>query len=207
MVPANVVPFRPRRGRPPRRDAYRLDWHGRLDRLAAFLALLIKKESTMSDLRIEAPPNEPIIILTRTFNAPRALVWKAISEPEHAVRWWGPHGHRNRVLRWDWRVGGEWRIESTTPDGTVIVFFGEYREIERPEKVTQTFAFDQLPPGVHSLDTLVLEDHGDTTVYRATSVMPDMTMRDGMIASGMEVGVREGFERLDRMLDEFKAGA
>lgn len=88
----------------------------------------------MDDLEIKAPVGEPIVIMTRTLNAPRALVWRALSEPEHVVRWWGPHGHKNRVLEWDWRVGGKWKIESTMPEG-VIVFFGEYREISRPERV------------------------------------------------------------------------
>jgi len=64
-----------------------------------------------------------------------------------------------------------------------------------------------LPEGAHSVDTVVLEDHGDKTVYRASSTFPDIASRDGMMASGMEVGVREGFERLDQMLEEFKAHA
>lgn len=161
----------------------------------------------MADLRIDAPANEPVIHMTRTLNAPRALVWKALSEPQHAVRWWGPHGHKNRVLEFDWRVGGKWRIETTTEGGEVIVFFGEYREIVKPEKVTQTFSFDQLPPDMFSVDTVVLEDHGDKTVYRASSILPNFEARDGMLASGMEVGVAQGFERLDAMLEEFKAGA
>ena len=156
---------------------------------------------------VEAPADKPIVVITRTFNAPRALVWKAISEPQHAVRWWGPHGHRNRVLKWDWREGGEWSIETTTGEGHVIVFFGEYREIRAPETVTQTFSFDQLPPGAHSVDTVVLEEHGDTTVYRATSVLPDIESRDGMLASGMDVGVSDGFERLDAMLADWQTKA
>jgi uncharacterized protein YndB with AHSA1/START domain len=161
----------------------------------------------MHDLKIEAPEGKPVILMTRTFNAPRALVWKAISEPEHAVRWWGPHSHKNKVLKWDWRVGGEWKIETTTPDGQVIVFFGEYREIEKPVKVTQTFSFDQLPPGMHSIDTVELIEKDGKTIYKATSIAPSMEARDGMLASGMEVGVVEGFERLDAMLQEFKAEA
>jgi uncharacterized protein YndB with AHSA1/START domain len=159
------------------------------------------------DLKIEAPKDDPIIVMTRTFNAPRELVWKAISEPEHAVRWWGPHSHKNRVLKWDWRVGGEWSIETTTPDGTVIVFFGEYREIAKPEKVTQTFSFDQLPPGAHSVDTVVLTEKDGKTIYHATSRVADFESRDAMLASGMEVGVVEGFERLDAMLEDFKQQA
>src|SRR5690606_9524971 len=106
----------------------------------------------MDNLTIEAPVGQPFLTMTRTFDAPRALVWKALSEPEHAVRWWGPRDHINRVLEWDWRVGGKWRIESTMPDDSIIVFFGEYREIEPPVKVTQTFSFDQLPEGAHSID-------------------------------------------------------
>jgi uncharacterized protein YndB with AHSA1/START domain len=188
-------------------DDYRRLWAQSLDRLGDYLGLLKRKGTEMDDLKITAPVGEPIVIMTRTLNAPRALVWKALSEPEHVARWWGPHGHRNRVLAFDWRVGGKWRIESTMPDGEVIVFFGEYREIVKPEKVTQTFSFDQLPEGAHSVDTVMLEDHGDKTIYRATSTLPDIASRDGMMASGMEVGVREGFERLDQMLDEFKAHA
>lgn len=159
----------------------------------------------MHDLKIEAPKDDPIIVMTRTFNAPRALVWKAMSEPEHAVRWWGPHGHQNKVLKWDFRVGGEWSIASTIPGGQVITFFGEYREIDKPEKLTQTFSFDGLPPGAHSVDSVTLTEKDGKTTYTATSRVPDFESRDAMLASGMEVGVVEGFERLDAMLEEFKA--
>ncbi len=211
----NIIPFR-RRGRKRQRLARRIPaelgvlrrfWTGTMDRLTDYLVVLKIKETTMADLRIIAPPGEPVIYMTRTLNAPRALVWKALSEPEHLVRWWGPHGHTNRALEFDFRVGGKWRIESTLPDGQVIVFFGEFLEIEWPVMVTQTFSFDGLPEGVHSIDSVTLEDHGDKTVYSAKSTAPDLASRDGMIASGMELGVVEGFERLDTMLEEFKAGA
>jgi uncharacterized protein YndB with AHSA1/START domain len=211
----NIIPFRRflERRRTRHRDGtgwlgpYRRLWESSLDRLSDYLQRLKQGETTVDDLKIEAPAGEPVLFMTRTLNAPRELVWKALSEPQHVVGWWGPHGHKNRVLEFDFRVGGKWRIESTMPDGGVIVFFGEYREIEKPEKVTQTFSFDQLPEGAHSVDTVVLEDHGDKTVYRAISTMPDIASRDGMIASGMETGVRQGFERLDAMLEEWKAEA
>ena len=140
----------------------------------------------MDDLKIDAPVGEPFITMTRTFKAPRALVWKAIIEPEHAVRWWGPHGHKNRVLAWDWRVGGKWQIETTTGDGQVIIFFGEYLEIEKPTKVSQTFAFDQLPPGAHSVDTVTLEEKDGKTIYRADSTLPDVEVprRDDRLRHG-----------------------
>ena len=187
-------------------NLYRLFWNQSLDRLTSYLPIM-QTETEMHDLKIDAPPGKPFLTMTRTFNAPRALVWKALSEPEHAVRWWGPHRHTNRVLEWDWNVGGKWKIETTTAEGQVIVFFGEYREITKPSTVTQTFAFDQLPPGVHSVDTVELVEKDGRTIYHATSVLPDIAMRDGMIASGMDTGVREGFERLDAILEEFKARA
>lgn len=212
MANSNVIPFR---RPPPERSAshallgwtetFRWFWARSLDRLDDYLATL--KGTKMNDLKIDAPAGEPVLYMTRTLNAPRALVWKALSEPEHVIAWWGPHGHKNRVLAFDFRVGGRWSIETTTGTGQVIVFFGDFVEIDKPEKVTQTFSFDQLPPGVHSVDSVVLEDHGDKTVYRATSTLPDLAARDGMLASGMEVGVREGFERLDAMLEDWKAHA
>lgn len=159
----------------------------------------------MHDLKIDAPSGQPVIRMTRSFNAPRGLVWKAMSEPEHVVRWWGPHDHRNRALEFDFRVGGKWRIESTMSGGEVMNFFGEFREIEAPRRLTQTFAFDGLPEGVYSVDTVELEEVDGRTIYRATSLMPDLASRDGMLDSGMETGVVEGFERLDAILEEFKA--
>lgn len=212
MVPPNVIPFRPRRRRAG--DALPRDWIAvlrghwgmSLDRLVTYVSELALKDRTMKDLKIVAPPGEPVITMTRSFAAPRALVWKAMSEPQHVVRWWGPHGHTNRVLEFDFQVGGRWGIETTTGDGQVINFFGIYRVIEAPEVLTQTFSFTGLAPNQYSVDTVVLVEIGDRTIYVATSVLPDVAARDGMIASGMETGVVEGFERLDAMLDAFKLG-
>lgn len=179
----------------------------RLDRLTAYLEQIKKGDTKMHDLKIVAPAGEPIIVMTRSFKAPRELIWKALSEPEHVIRWWGPHTHRNKVLEFDWRVGGKWRIQSTLPNGNSITFFGEYIEIGKPNTVTQTFSFDGVPDGGYSVDTVVLEQVGDRTLYIGVSRLPNVEARDGMIASGMEVGVVEGFERLDRMLEEFKTEA
>jgi uncharacterized protein YndB with AHSA1/START domain len=207
MIPSNVIPFRPRRRRPPWVHAYRLIWSSRLDRLTQYLATLMQKEETMDDLKIEAPASQPTITLTRTLNAPRRLVWKAFSEPEHIIAWWGPHSHTNRVLAFDFRVGGTWRFESTTPQGQVVIFHGEIRAIEPPRLIAQTFGVEGMFGDAFSLDTVTLEEIGDRTLYRNVSVMPDLASRDGMLASGMETGVRQGFERLDAMLEAFKADA
>lgn len=212
MMPTNVIPFRPRRRRAgnstPQHwlEVLRAFWTASFDRLADYVERLQERELTRKDLRIVAPKGEPIIVMTRTFAAPKALVFKAMSQPEHVVRWWGPNGHVNQALEYDFRVGGKWRIRSDFPEGGGITFFGEFRAIEPGEVITQTFAFEGLPPGQYSLDTVILTEIGDRTLYAAVSVLPDLAARDGMIASGMETGVVEGFERLDGMLEAFKLG-
>jgi len=200
---AELIPFRSRLGTA-WKNTFRLFWNASLNRLNDYLTIM-QKETEMNDRKIDAPVGKPFLTMTRTFNAPRELVWKALSEPEHAVRWWGLHGHKNKVLAWDWRVGGKWSVESIIPpDDNKIVFFGEYLEIEKPVKVTQTFSFDQLPPGAHSVDSVTLIEKDGKTIYSAVSTLPDVESRDAMVASGMEVGVVEGFERLDAMLEEWK---
>jgi uncharacterized protein YndB with AHSA1/START domain len=203
---ARVIPFRVRPGEH-WRATLRLFWNASLNRLTDYLTIMRQETTMPHDLKIDAPAGKPFLTMTRTFNAPRALVWKALSEPEHAVRWFGPHSHKNEVLAWDWRVGGKWSVKSTMPDGNAITFFGEYLEIEKPVKVTQTFSFDQLPPGAHSVDSVTLIEKDGKTIYSAISTLPDVESRDAMIASGMEHGVVEGFERLDRMLEDWKVSA
>lgn len=161
----------------------------------------------MDDLRIDAPTDRATVETTRTFNAPRALVWKAMSQPEHVVHWFGPNGHRNKVLEFDWRVGGRWKIRSTLPDGMQITFFGEYLEIETPKRVVQTFGVEEMYGSATVTETITLEERDGKTIYRAVTPCATFEERDAMVASGMEVGVREGFERLDALLERFKVEA
>lgn len=192
-----------------RLEFHRRLWGASLNRLANYIDTL-SREAEMTDkkdLRIDAPAGQPNMVLTRTFDAPRALVWRAISQPEHLIRWWGPHGHANKLLRFDWRVGGGWRIQSSMPDGMVMVFHGEYREIEPEWKTVQTFAVEGMFDGQYSVETLTLEEVDGKTLYKVVSVLPDVAARDGMLQSGMEIGVVEGFERLDAILVELKADA
>jgi uncharacterized protein YndB with AHSA1/START domain len=206
-VAGTVIPFRPRRS-PPRPDwleGWRRVWLESLDRLDLYLNQLTRQEREMDDLRINAPAGEPIFTFTRSFNAPRELVWRAMSQPEHVVAWWGPHGYTNEVLEFDFRVGGKWRVKTTMPDGATITFFGDYLEIEKPTRIVQTFSFDQLPPGAHSVDTVELEERDGVTIYKGHSKFADVASRDAMIASGMEGGMREGFERLDELLEDWQA--
>lgn len=186
---------------------YRWLWDTSLDRLTDYLQTLDEKGNTMDDLKIEAQPGKNFMTFSRTFDAPRELVWRALSQPEHVIGWWGPHGHQNKVLAFDWQVGGKWKIESTLPDGQIIIFHGEYREIEPPRKVVQTFGVEGMFDGGYSIDTVELEEVDGKTIYRGYSELPSVEARDGMMESGMEVGMRQGFERLDAMLEEWKQEA
>ncbi|MDB5528651.1 MAG: putative glutathione S-transferase-related transrane protein [Devosia sp.] len=161
----------------------------------------------MDDLKITSGNTVPTVTITRTFNAPRALVWKAMSQPEHIIRWFGPNRHTNRVIHFDWRIGGSWKIETTTPEGQVILFHGNYLEIVPPERTVQTFGVEGMFDGKMATETLTLKEAGDRTIYSVTSRFDTVEERDGMLASGMEYGVREGFKRLDQILEEFKAKA
>ncbi|MEO5806585.1 SRPBCC domain-containing protein [Devosia sp.] len=156
----------------------------------------------MDDLKITPAANEPAVIISRTLNAPRALVWKAMSQPEHLVRWWGPDGYKNVITRFDWYVGGGYRIETHLPDGKVIVFHGEYLELIAPELSVQTFGVEGMYDGQMATDTATLEDLGNRTLYTIVSNLGTTEARDGMLASGMELGVRQGLLRLDQILIE-----
>ena len=139
----NVIPFRTIRRRPPPDnwvDAYLRFWTARLDRLADYIATLTETErgTIMSDLKFEYPADEPSMIVTRTFDAPRLLVWKAFTDPVHVARWWGPASIApvTRVDRLELRPGGTWRyICQHRNTNETIVFTGKYLEVKAPEKL------------------------------------------------------------------------
>jgi len=102
--------------------------------------------------------------MTRTFDAPRGLVWEALSKPEHMREWWGPRGFTMPVCEIDLRVGGAYRFVPKGPDGAEYGFRGEYREIVPPERIGWTFEFEGMPGSI-SVDTMTLtEEDGKTTI-------------------------------------------
>jgi uncharacterized protein YndB with AHSA1/START domain len=135
---------------------------------------------------------------TRTFDAPRDLIWKVMTDPTLIPQWWGPASNPVRVETMDVCVGGKWRYIVTTEDGE-IGFRGEYREIEAPEHIVQTFEFEPMA-GHISVETLVLEDHGNKTVVRGNSVYPTAEDAAAVVNSGMEGGMRETYDRLEELL-------
>lgn len=145
-------------------------------------------------------PSDREIVLTRVFDAPRELVWKACTDPEAIPRWWGPRRHTTTVDKMDVRPGGAWRFVSRDPDGNEFAFHGEYREVVPPERMVQTFEFEGMPGHV-SVDTMTLVERQGKTTLTSTSVLDSVEDRDGMLQSGMEAGVRETYDRLAEYLE------
>jgi uncharacterized protein YndB with AHSA1/START domain len=177
-------------------------WLQRLDRLAGYLTHL--KEERMDDLKVTAPAGEPIIIMTRSFKAPQALVWKAMTEREHIARWWGLRSSKLEILGHDFRVGGGWRYRSTEPDGSSMVFYGQYREIAPIDHFTNTFGIVDMYADDGLAETHALEERDGVTHYTSTSRFETIDARDGMVASGMEGGARQSLNQLDELLAELQ---
>ena len=211
----NVIPFRPLRRRPAPNPlwaaAYLKFWNESLDRLAGYIANLtdIERENIMSDLKFDYPATEPSMITTRSFDAPRALVWKVFTTPEHIARWWGPKSIApvKRVDKHEFHAGGRWRYVCERPDGSqTIVFTGKFLEIVAPEKVVNTFGVEGQWEGDEAFpETHTFEERGGKTYYRAYSLLPSMEVRDQVIATGMEKGGREAIEQLAALIDEMQA--
>jgi uncharacterized protein YndB with AHSA1/START domain len=144
-------------------------------------------------------PSDREIRLTRVFNAPRSLLFEAMSKPEHMTQWWGPREYTTTVTAMDFRVGGTYRFLSRAADGTEFGFRGEYREIVPPERVVQTFEFEGMP-GHISVETMTLDERDGKTTLTTTSVFASVEDRDGMLQSGMEKGAGETYDRLEEFV-------
>jgi uncharacterized protein YndB with AHSA1/START domain len=152
---------------------------------------------TSSDRVMVTTPSDHEIVMSRVFDAPRALVFEAHSKCEHIRQWWG----RGNPLdcQMDFRPGGTYRFVEHAPDGNEYGFRGEYREIVAPERIVQTFEFEGMPGHV-SVETLVLSEHDGKTTLTSTTRFDSVEDRDGMLASGMEAGANESLDHLARLL-------
>ena len=147
---------------------------------------------------IEANPTVPTIVITRDFAATPAQVFRAHTDPELFVRWVGPDGMTTTLDRWDASTGGSWRYVAAR-DGEEFGFHGCFHEV-RPDRIVQTFTWEEQPEGV-ALETLTFTDLGDgRTRLQAQSLVDSFESRDAWLASGMEVGVNEGYAKLDQLL-------
>jgi uncharacterized protein YndB with AHSA1/START domain len=148
-------------------------------------------------------PTDLEIVMTRTFDAPRALVWEAMSKPELIKQWlFGPPGWVMTTCEDDLRVGGSFRWAWSGPDGTGMAMHGVYREVTPPERVVRTeiFDFGCDAQGGEQLSTILLHEVEGRTNLTLTVLYDSKEARDGALASGMEHGVSAGYDRLEGML-------
>jgi len=152
--------------------------------------------------QITAEPGKQEIFITREFDAPRELVFKAHTDPELYVRWLGPRELEMILERFEPRAGGSYRYIHKDQAGNEYAFHGVNHEVLEPERLISTFEFEGLPEKGHViLGTVRLEAlPGGRTRLTSQSVFQSVADRDGMLQSGMERGVNEGYERLDDLL-------
>ena len=151
---------------------------------------------------IVTTPGDREIRIERVFNAPRELLWRAMTEPKLVAQWWG-RGNRLDVEKLEVERGGHWRYVEHH-DGGSDGFEGRFADVARPERIEQTFEWDGQP-GHPCLNTAILEDLGDgRTRLVQTSLFFTTEGRDGMIQSGMEQGMNQSFAELDKLLAKIR---
>jgi uncharacterized protein YndB with AHSA1/START domain len=151
---------------------------------------------------ITAEPGKQEIFITREFDAPRELVFKAHTDPELYVQWLGPRELIMTLERFEPRDGGSYRYTHKDPNGNEYAFHGVNHEVLAPERIISTFEFEGLPEkGQVILETIKFEAlPGNRTRLTGQSVFQSVAARDGMLRSGMEKGINVGYERLDELL-------
>lgn len=155
--------------------------------------------TTANTLHLDVPAGVPWIDYTREFDAPVAAVFEAHRDPEKVRQWLGPRGYEMQVERWDFVSGGGYRYEHVTDHGS-FGFTGVFHTVRENEFALQTFEFDGAPDEV-ALEFMWFEDLGDgRTRLRGRSIGRTVEGRDAMVASGMEHGMVESYERLEELV-------
>lgn len=155
---------------------------------------------THPDTEILADPKLPVIRIAREFDAPPTRVFHCHADPELYARWCGPNELTTTIDQWDFRTGGSWRFHQSVGD-EAFAFYGSFHEVRPGELIVQTFTFAGYPDGV-SLERLVFIDlGGGRTRLESVSLVDSFEARDAMISSGMEVGVNQGYDKLDTLLE------
>lgn len=142
------------------------------------------------------------VLMTRVFDAPRELVFDALTKPELLKRWFGPHDWTLTECEVDLRVGGAWRFLSHGPEGRPMGMRGVYREIVPSERLQYTESFDDFAQYGDAIVTVTLEERDGKTTLTNLILSPSRDVRDAVIRSGMEHGAAETYDRLATLLPE-----
>jgi len=161
---------------------------------------------------VTTTPSDTEIVMTRTFDAPRDLVFEAHTSCEHLTKWWGPRNYEVTECDVDFRTGGSWRIVHRSQD-TEVTFYGEYLEIVVPERIVWTFNFDdtktgpefESPVAEYPSESYTFEEHDGKTTITSRAAFPSKELRDLVIESGMEDGANETYDRLDEYLETLQS--
>jgi uncharacterized protein YndB with AHSA1/START domain len=153
----------------------------------------------MNETHFIVEPGKQDITITRVFDAPRELVFKAFTDPELLPQWWGPKRYTTTVDRMEVRTGGIWRYLQRDSAGNEFAFHGVYHAAISPERLVYTFEFEGMP-GHISLETVTLQDQAGKTLLTNQTVFQSVADRDGMYQSGMKEGASESMDRIAGLL-------
>ncbi|HVV13406.1 SRPBCC family protein [Amycolatopsis sp.] len=153
----------------------------------------------MTQTELTAVAGQPVITVTREFDAPAELVYRTYTDPALIPEWWGPDEYTTDVEVMEVRHGGRWRFVQTAEDGGQHAFHGVYHDAVPGERIVQTFEYEGAPGHV-LLETMRFTDLGGRTRVTGTSVFQSLEDRDGMIAAGMEAGAVRSYERMAELL-------
>jgi uncharacterized protein YndB with AHSA1/START domain len=161
---------------------------------------MVVSHAANSDTFKVTTPSDQEIRMTRVFNAPRHLVFEAMTKPEHVTEWWGRlgDGYSVPVCEIDLRVGGRWRFVNRHPRGEAA-FHGEYREITPPSRLVFTEIYEEFPDSV-SVVTAEFADEGGKTRMTATVRYPSTEVRDMVLGTGMSTGAGISYDRLEDLV-------
>jgi uncharacterized protein YndB with AHSA1/START domain len=157
-------------------------------------------KSQANETQIVVDERVPTIKIIREFDAPRERVFRAWTDPDLYAQWIGPRSLTTKITKWAARTGGEWAFVNLQDGQEVASFYGSFHEVRAPERLVWTFTWEGEPDGV-SLEFTTFEELPDRrTRVTGVSVMDSFEAREQVLASGMEVGVKEGYEKLDELL-------
>jgi uncharacterized protein YndB with AHSA1/START domain len=145
-------------------------------------------------------PTDEQILITREFDAPKHLVFKAFTTPELVKQWWHANRGEMTVAEIDFRPGGRWRYVAVADGGMEVGFHGEYREIVPNERVVSTEAYEGIPdPDANAtLNTATFSEADGRTTLTILVEAPSKEVRDAMIDSGMEAGMQDALDLLEQ---------
>jgi len=148
-------------------------------------------------------PGQQVLTMTRTFNAPRKLVFKAYTDPSIVPQWYGKRDQKTTVDRMEVKKGGVWRYVIHDTHNNEYAFNGVYHTVTSPELLVNTFEFEGMPGHIGLITTTFTEQNGQTLMTEF-SLYPTVEDRDGVVASGMEGGAVESMDRFEECLANAK---